>query len=48
MNIGGTAAGEDEGVYLADFDLEALRAYQTQEPMRAMRNVTAYDLILRP
>jgi predicted amidohydrolase len=39
-------AGEDEGVFLADFDLEALRAYQAQEPMRGMRNPGTYDPIL--
>lgn len=40
-------AGEEEGVFLADFDLEMLRAHQAQEPMRAMRNLCAYDPILR-
>lgn len=39
-------AGQDEGVFLADFDLEALRAYRAREPMRAMRNSEAYGRIL--
>jgi predicted amidohydrolase len=39
------AAGEEEGVFLADFDLDDLRAYRAQEPMRAMRNPGAYDPI---
>ncbi len=41
-------AGEEEGVFLADFDLDVLRAYQDQEPMRAMRNPRAYHPILGP
>ena len=40
-------AGEGEGVFLADFDLQALRAYRAQEPMRAMRNLGTYDPILK-
>lgn len=40
-------AEEAEGVYFADLDLEILRAYRAQEPMRTMRNVSAYDPILR-
>ncbi len=47
-NMALVEAGEEEGVYLANFDLEALRAYQALEPTRAMRNLTAYDPILRP
>ena len=40
-------AGEAEGVFLAEFDLEVLRDYRAQEPMRGMRNRQAYDPILK-
>jgi N-carbamoylputrescine amidase len=41
------AADATEGVYCAAFDLDALRAYRAQEPMGSMRNVGAYERLVR-
>lgn len=41
-------AGEEEGVFLAEFDLEGLRAYRTHEPMRSMRRPPVYLPLMQP
>jgi predicted amidohydrolase len=42
-------AGEDEGVYLAEFDMDKIRAYRARESWgNAFRKPRAYDLLTSP